>query len=159
MASKTKQPIALLCLTAILLLSACASMKPAATPEAHGHLRARIVHHAEQALGIPYRYGGETVRGFDCSGLTRHVYAAAGLSLPRTTEDQYRRASAIAFDALAPGDAVFFHLDGKPSHVGIYIGGGEMIHAPSSGGVVRRERIDKDYWRSRYVGALVPDPR
>lgn len=153
-----KRPIALLCLTGFLLLSACASLKPAATPEAHGHLRARIVYHAEQALGIPYRYGGDTLRGFDCSGLTQHVYAAAGLSLPRTTEDQYRRASAIAFDALAPGDAVFFYLDGKPSHVGIYIGSGEMIHAPSSGGVVRREHIDNDYWRPRYLGALAPTP-
>lgn len=155
-----RRPVTLLGLTAaILLLSACASLKPDVTPAEERQLRARIVHHAEQALGVPYRYGGNTLSGFDCSGLIQHVYAAAGLSLPRTTTDQYRRVRALAFNALEPGDAVFFSLDRKPSHVGIYVGDGDMIHAPSSGGVVRRESIDNDYWRPRYLGALAPGPR
>ena len=107
-------------------------------------------------IGTPYRYGGEDpVRGFDCSGLVRHVYReGAGLDLPRRSEDMGRIGTAVARDALVPGDLVFFNTLGRPySHVAIYIGDGRFVHAPTSNGVVRVEALDQRYWLSRYNGA------
>ena len=105
-------------------------------------------------LGTPYRWGGESAqRGFDCSGLTQHVYRAADLSLPRTSYQQFRATRRIARDELRPGDLVFFRLDGRRvDHVGIYVGGDRFIHAPSSGKTVSFARLDNGFWSQRYAG-------
>ena len=104
--------------------------------------------------GTPYRNGGMDPNGFDCSGLVWYVFARHGLSLPRTVEDQWRVGGTVEASDLQPGDLVFFTTTTPgASHVGIVIGGDSFIHAPSSSGVVRVERLGASYWASRYVGA------
>lgn len=154
------------CLAVLALLSACGSA-PVRAPvhEGHGPDPAMSVHNggagaqavrvAYGQLGTPYRYGGASPRGFDCSGLVQYAYGAAGVSVPRTTGQQLRHARPVPLSALRPGDLVFFRLTGgrKTSHVGIYAGDGRFIHAPSSGKRVSYARLDNPYWRSRIVGA------
>jgi cell wall-associated NlpC family hydrolase len=90
----------------------------------------RAVLIAARELGVPYRYGGSGPGGFDCSGLTSWVYARLGISLPHNAAAQYAVGRAVDRRHLKPGDLVFFHGLG---HVGLYIGGGRMIHAPQTG--------------------------
>ena len=107
-------------------------------------------------LGVPYRFGGQDPqRGFDCSGLVRHVaQAALGLDLPRTAEAMARIGKSVAREALQVGDLVFFNTRGRRySHVGIYIGEGRFVHAPARRGQVRVEDVDGRYWQTRFNGA------
>jgi cell wall-associated NlpC family hydrolase len=99
-------------------------------------------------VGRPYRYGGSTPAGFDCSGLVQFSYRQAGVSIPRSTDDQLRATSRIRMSALRRGDLLFFDEEGKKkSHVGIYLGDGRFVHAPSSGKHVRTDRLDAAYWK------------
>ena len=91
---------------------------------------------AMQYLGVPYVWGGASPSGMDCSGLVVVVYGQLGISVPRTAAAQYSAGTPISYSELAPGDLVFFGYGGI-SHVGIYIGGGSMIHAPFEGEVVQ----------------------
>jgi cell wall-associated NlpC family hydrolase len=117
-------------------------------------LRQRVVRSALQALGTPYRYGGNgPQQGFDCSGLVQYSHAAAGIRVPRVTAQQRRHARPVPLAKLRPGDLLFFEIDGKGRHVGIYVGNGEFIHAPSSGKRVSRARLDMPYWRNRLVAS------
>ncbi len=103
--------------------------------------------------GIPYRNGGSSLDGFDCSGFTQYVYARHGVRLPREVRDQFRMGRSVAKDRIAAGDLVFFSTTASgPSHVAIAIGSDEFVHAPSSRGVVRVERIKAPYWAARFVG-------
>jgi cell wall-associated NlpC family hydrolase len=105
-------------------------------------------------MGTPYRYSGSDPSGFDCSGFVQWVFARHGTAVPREVRDQYRVGKKIDDDEVKPGDLVFFETVAKgASHVGIAIGNGEFIHAPSSKGVVRVERLTSSYWAQRYVGA------
>ena len=108
-------------------------------------------------LGMPYRFGGngEQDGGVDCSGLVRTVYQRTlGKILPRRAADQAAATKTIAREELQPGDLVFFNTMQRAfSHVGIYIGNNQFIHAPRSGGVVRIENMDVSYWQSRFNGA------
>jgi cell wall-associated NlpC family hydrolase len=110
-------------------------------------------------VGTRYRYGGADPRdGFDCSGLVYYTYASNGLAVPRTSRDQFDAARKIALAEAAEGDLVFFQDQEKLSHVGIYLGDGRFVHAPSSGGVVSVANIDAPYYQ-RYlvgVGRLIP---
>ena len=104
--------------------------------------------------GAPYRNGGSDPKGFDCSGFTQYVFAQYGVSLPREVREQYRMGKPIDPRDLAPGDLVFFSTtDSGASHVAIVIGGDQFVHAPSSNGVVRVERLSSSYWGPRYIGA------
>ena len=104
--------------------------------------------------GVPYRYGGSDPTGFDCSGFVQYVFAKFGTMLPREVRDQYRAGAAIDLDEVEAGDLLFFETVSRgASHVGMAVGGGEFVHAPSSRGVVRVERYDASYWASRFVGA------
>jgi cell wall-associated NlpC family hydrolase len=105
--------------------------------------------------GTPYLNGGsEPSRGFDCSGFVQWVFAQHGASLPRETREQYGEGDRIDQDEVQPGDLVFFRTVSRgASHVGIALGNGEFVHAPSSRGVVRVERYTSGYWSSRWVGA------
>ena len=100
--------------------------------------RNRIVTAAWRAVGVPYRWGGSSMSGFDCSGLTRWVYGQVGVSLPHYSGAQWSYGRRVSRRALAPGDLVFFSGLG---HVGIYLGHGAVIHAPRPGGRVRMERM------------------
>lgn len=115
--------------------------------------RLQVVQVASRMIGTPYRYGGNTTGGFDCSGLVQYVHGLAGISVPRTTSLQWQSAAPLRRRHLIPGDLVFFSLSSKKtSHVGIYEGGGRFIHAPSSGKVVSRASLDNPFWRRHLVG-------
>ena len=137
--------------------AACLVAFSVATAEpARGSEGTEVVVRALSLVGVPYRYGGEDpLQGFDCSGLVRHVFrASSGLDLPRRAEDMGRLGTAVARDALEPGDVVFFNTLGRPnSHVAIYIGEGRFVHAPAARGVVRVEALGERYWERRFNGA------
>ena len=104
--------------------------------------------------GAPYRDGGSDPRGFDCSGFTQYVFAKHGLALPRATRDQFKQGTNVGPDDLEPGDLLFFTTTGPgASHVGIAVGTDQFVHAPSSTGVVRVERLSSGYWSLRFIGA------
>jgi len=104
--------------------------------------------------GIPYRNGGTDPTGFDCSGFTQYVFAQHGISIPREVREQFLVGTSVQPDQLVAGDLLFFAtIDPGASHVGISIGGDEFVHAPSSTGVVRVERLGSSYWSPRFLGA------
>jgi len=135
-----------------------AASRPAPLPErppAVGVLDGyALVGTALSLRGAPYRNGGSDPNGFDCSGFTQYVFAQFGVALPREVREQYRQGKSIDPADLAPGDLVFFSTtDPGVSHVAIVVGGDQFVHAPSSSGVVRVERLSSSYWSPRYVGA------
>ncbi|HEV7477534.1 MAG TPA: C40 family peptidase [Burkholderiales bacterium] len=103
---------------------------------------------ALKMVGKPYRYGGASPAGFDCSGLVQYSYKQAGVSLPRATDAQLRISQPLRGQHLRRGDLLFFDQEGKKkSHVGIYLGDGRFVHAPSSGKIVRTDRLDSAFWK------------
>lgn len=112
-----------------------------------------LIQKANKYQGIPYRWGGTTTAGFDCSGFTRRVYSDVGINIGRTTWDQHAQGKSVAKKDLQTGDLVFFNTSGSLSHVGIYVGNGRMIHAGTSTGVSYASINDPYYWGSRYAGA------
>jgi peptidoglycan DL-endopeptidase CwlO len=111
-----------------------------------------VVGIAEQYLGVPYVWGGESPHGFDCSGLVAYVYAQVGISLAHYTVAQYNYPDSVSVprDQLEPSDLVFFAGLG---HVGIYVGGGNFIHAPHTGSSVRIDSLSGGWYASEYDGA------
>jgi len=113
-----------------------------------------LVGTALQLRGTPYLDGGASPHGFDCSGFTQYVFAQHGVRLPRAVEEQYKAGSKIDSGDLTAGDLLFFQTTSRgASHVGIAVGTDQFVHAPSSTGVVRVERLSADYWSKRYLGA------
>lgn len=141
---------------AALLLTACGSAPPRHTslPALTAEQANDIAIHALGLVGTPYRWGGNTPdSGFDCSGLIGYVYkSSSGLAPPRTVAQLAGFGEAIDGDELRTGDLVIFGSN-PPTHAGIYVGKGRFVHAPSSGGAVRMDRLDSRYWsrqRTRY---------
>ncbi len=127
------------------------STSPAAAEPGGGY---GITTSALDLRGTPYRDGGADPSGFDCSGFVWYVFAQHGVAVPRTVGELYRVGTAVKGGDLEPGDLVFFNTTGAgASHVGIAIGGDEFVHAPSSNGQVRVERLSVSYWASRFLGA------
>lgn len=116
-----------------------------------------LVSTALSLRGAPYRNGGADPKGFDCSGFTQYVFARYGVVLPREVRDQFQQGKSVKTGELTAGDLLFFTTIATstpgPTHVGIAIGGDEFVHAPSSTGVVRVERLGASYWSARYLGA------
>jgi len=155
----------LIALLSLAALAGCASSPPAPGPSGAGaatappaHTEARAQPHAALAValdmvGKPYRYGGASPGGFDCSGLVYYSYRRAGIEVPRTTTEQYRQSEHLKLANLQPGDLIFFKISRrKPSHVGIYVGDGRFIHAPSRGKRVAYASLSDPYWKSRIIG-------
>jgi len=128
---------------------------PVVAPEDPEHANA-VLMRAIGLVGTPYRYGGNTPEGgFDCSGLVNYVFRdMANVKLPRTARDlAASQGPRIAPERLAAADLVFFASGGSVTHVGIYVGEGRFVHAPSTGGTVRLDHLDGPYWRDHYSGA------
>ncbi|MET9596537.1 NlpC/P60 family protein [Streptomyces sp. NPDC006459] len=113
-------------------------------PPSDGSRAARAVAFAYTAIGKPYVWGATGPGSFDCSGLTQAAWRSAGVSLPRTTYTQINAGRRVSRDQLAPGDLVFFYSG--VTHVGLYVGNGQMIHAPRPGSTVRLAPIDSMPW-------------
>ena len=160
------------CITLLLgalLLAACAANQPIRTVESIPHQGVSknpplspanqaaglsVVNAARSLLGTPYRFGGSSPKGFDCSGLVTYVYRQAGIQIPRTSSDQYQDSQKVALTQLQPGDLLFFRLSPpKISHVAIYAGDGRFIHAPSSGKYVSYASLEDPYWRKHLIAA------
>jgi cell wall-associated NlpC family hydrolase len=136
------------CLLA-LTLSACASTRDP-QPEIHASepQASRAADAALVMVGRPYRFGGSRPStGFDCSGLVHYSFRQAGVSVPRGTDEQHRASRRIPLSELQRGDLLFFDHEGKKnSHVGVYLGEGKFVHAPSSGKHVRTDTLNGPYW-------------
>ncbi len=115
----------------------------------------KIAQLAKSLRGSPYRYGGNTPKqGFDCSGLVYYTHGKFGVHVPRTSKQQFNSAKPISIKELQSGDLVFFKLNKRDvSHVGIYIGRGQFIHAPKSGKRVSSSNIHEPYWQARIAGS------
>ena len=132
-------------------------------PAKVGEPHREVVAIAKRYLKVPYVWGGTTPAGFDCSGLMQYSYQQIGISLPRTSRTQFHAGAYIPpnrLDLLEPGDMVFFGVGGDPDqihHVGMYVGGGDFIHAPATGDVVRITSLaGRISSRGDYVGACRP---
>jgi len=147
--------------------SGCASkqtVRPTAKPEPAASARPaprpgigqRAADIALQQVGTPYRYGGSSPSGFDCSGLVHYSYANVGKSVPRTTGGLWKGLAPVDDRDMRVGDLLFFSIAGKMSHVGLYLGGGRFVHAPSSGKVVSVETLTSDYYRQAFIRAGRP---
>jgi cell wall-associated NlpC family hydrolase len=113
-----------------------------------------VVTTALSLRGTPYRYGGSDLSGFDCSGFVQWVFAQHGTRLPREVRDQFKYGEDVEEEDIQAGDLVFFETVSRgASHVGMAIGGDQFVHAPSSTGVVRVERLTSSYWGQKFVGA------
>jgi hypothetical protein len=110
---------------------------------------------ARSQMGVRYKWGGTSRNGFDCSGFTTYVFAKHGINLPRTANAQSNVGRVVQRGALQPGDLVFFKTStyARVTHVGIYIGNDQFIHASSGGGSVRINSLSENYYNQRYVGA------
>lgn len=140
-----------------LVLSACATGPGYRAAEPDGATKSRAAEVAAAMEGEPYRWGGASPAGFDCSGLVHYAYRQAGIRLPRTTGEQYRIIRQRYVEQLEPGDLIFFSIRSvRASHVGMYIGDGRFVHALNPRNPVRIDRVDDDYWAGRIVRAGSP---
>ena len=122
---------------------------PVRTRAAPESVHSALVRMALTYLGSPYRWGGLTPAGFDCSGFVKYVHARVGIAIPHNVAAQYRYGTPVSRDELEPGDLVFFdHL----RHDGIYIGRGLFIHASKTGDSVKISNLDERWYKSRWVG-------
>lgn len=135
-----------------LLFAGCAS---APTKRVSGYSQSAGDKAADTALtmiGRPYTYKGEMPAGFDCSGLVRYSYLTAGMDVPHSTRALRNSTRSVGLRNARKGDLLFFDQSGrKYSHVGIYVGGDQFVHAPGTGGFVRRDRITDPYWKKHYL--------
>jgi len=137
----------------LLALGGCSS----APKQSKADIGASAAKHALDMRGKPYRAGGSTPRGFDCSGLVHYSYAQVNTKLPRSTEGLWANSRAVPRTEIRLGDLLFFHQEGKRnSHVAIYFGDNRFVHAPSSGKQVSTASLGDKYWSQHFAGARRP---
>ena len=146
--------------TAILLsLAGCASSPQPGT--AHDSARAtdvggKAASVALQQVGKPYRYGGSSPNGFDCSGLIHYSYARVGQAVPRTTGQLWKSMTPVPESQMRAGDLLFFSIDGKMAHVGMYLGKRQFVHAPQSGRSVEVRSLESPFYAQAFIRAGRP---
>jgi murein DD-endopeptidase len=135
-----------------LLFAGCAS---APTKHVTGYSASAGDKAADAALtmiGRPYKFKGDTPGGFDCSGLVRYSYLTAGMDVPHSTGALKNNTQSVGLRNARKGDLLFFVQEGKKySHVGVYVGNDQFVHAPSTGGFVRKDSIADPYWKQHYL--------
>ena len=132
----------------VLAISACGSNPTSTTgsaPASKGEHAARV---ALEQVGIPYRYGGATPGGFDCSGLVQFSYSRVGVVVPRTTSQLWSASRTVSMSERRAGDILFFNIEGKMAHVGMYLGKNRFVHAPQSGRTVSVETLDAPFYKA-----------
>ena len=136
-----------------LLVSKGNEQKPASVvPVSRGTNRAdEMISYAKSFVGSPYRYGGQSPKGFDCSGYLKYVYRNLGIEMPRTAAEQYNKGKKINENEAKPGDLVAFASRGSINHSGIYLGGGKFISSTSSSGV-QITSVYGPYWGDHFYG-------
>ncbi len=144
-----------------LLVTACSgTVEKADYPDSRapvGSSQAQVAAQiALQQVGVPYRYGGQTPTGFDCSGLVYYSYGRAGKAVPRTTAQLWSGTTPVASADMQVGDVLFFSIAGKMSHVGLYLGNGRFVHAPSTGKTVSIASLSSAYYRKALLRAGRP---
>jgi cell wall-associated NlpC family hydrolase len=115
--------------------------------------KSNLISYAYNFIGIPYVWGAEGPRSFDCSGFTMYVYKKFGVNLPHYTGSQIGRGISVSRNDLKQGDLIFFNTTGKASHVGIYVSGGDFIHASSASNRVTVSNLSQSYYNARFSGA------
>jgi cell wall-associated NlpC family hydrolase len=148
-----------LAITMLGLTSACSSTPrtgysagtPGGTVNVAGSVGETAAAIALDQVGIPYRFGGTGPGGFDCSGLVQYSYSRAGKRLPRTTKQLWTSTEAVGKRELRIGDVLFFSIEGKMSHVGLYLGQRRFVHAPASGRAVSVASLDSPYYRTAFL--------
>ncbi|SHH30265.1 NlpC/P60 family protein [Hydrocarboniphaga daqingensis] len=138
------------------LLGGCANFGHRPLPNEISETRREIVLEALGQVGRPYRYGGTTPDGFDCSGLARYVYGQSGVGLPRSTSEQHAFGKTVPLKQAQPGDLLFYRFGrGRGvDHVAIYLGEGKAVHAPVNGRKVMVARVDDPSWTKRFVDVV-----
>jgi hypothetical protein len=148
---KMKKFIALVSLSVLVLFSSL--FANTSNTEAAGN-KQLLIAEAKKLIGTPYRYGGTTPKGFDCSGFVYYTHKKIGVTLPRSSKQMYQKGTTVHKSGLKAGDLVFFNTSKSKkgvSHVAIYIGNNQVIHAVSKG--VKIDSLNNSYWKTRYVGA------
>jgi murein DD-endopeptidase len=142
-------------LCCIALLFGCVTVQPARHIEGYSFSVAdKAAETALRMVGKPYKYKGDTPSGFDCSGLVRYSYLAAGMDVPHSTSALKEHTHPVSSREMRKGDLLFFDQSGKKySHVGIYEGHDRFVHAPSTGKTVRVDSLDDPYWKKHFLGA------
>ena len=135
-------------LSLLVLISACQNTQTTDTSTARAAASV-----AKSMIGQPYRYGGQSPGGFDCSGLVWYSYKKVGVKTARTSKELRKQATKVSRKKLRTGDLVFFKGWFRTGHVGIYLGNGLFIHAPSSGKKVKIDRLDSGYWHDHFKTA------
>ncbi len=145
------------------LQSACTTVEtrgpadgPAETPGRAAGAGPRAAAIALDQVGRPYLYGGGSPSGFDCSGLVQYAYRLAGRVLPRTTQQLWSTLSPVARKDIRIGDVLFFSVEGKMGHVGVYLGDERFVHAPATGRMVSVASLDSPYYDAALIRAGRP---
>jgi len=122
------------------------------TYSASSKQRQHVVSIAQQLIGAPYRYGGTTPSGFDCSGFTQFVFKQANITIPRTAAQQRDSTQTISsLRQLIPGDLIFFKTSERSNHVGIYVGNNQFVHTSTGQKQVKKSNLQNNYWRRHFV--------
>lgn len=141
----------------LIALTGCATAPQQSDQEVMVGVGTDAAGHALGVVGTPYRFGGSTPQGFDCSGLVQYSYARAGMQVPRTMQGLWANSRPVSIKQIRPGDLLFFNQEGKlNSHVGLYIGNDRFVHAPSTGKHVSTASLANRYWRQHFSSARRP---